>query len=385
MSRKFLFLTAICCLMVGLVPSLQAGEGKIGGDLKFYLYDVSSGKSNDVKRNQISQFGFSSLYIFISRELTDKLSLDIEPKISASTSATPKLGTAIGSQLKDPTAGITPSIGFVRAQITAKLPYQVELTAGILRPIFTEDYGAQLFYGEEYHANYASANGYLGSSDEGGIELYKNFELKDFGLGAVSLPAYLYIVNGGATYGDNNNNKGIMVHVAPEIGNFKIMGSFFTYKWDAADKYDVNRWSGGLGFEKGKFMFRSEYMGGIWENKELYDNTVKTDLSKGYGDLKPWGYYAKVAYRIYPWVRILLSYAQYDYNFTSADKTIAGTTSSKQTKVGETYSNISPILNFYASPESIVFLQTNFTNNKRDDDSAKLKYSRVVLGWRTTF
>lgn len=385
MSKGFLFVFFLLyCLTIVFVPSLQAGESNVGGNLKFFLYDKSEGTSNGVSGSQHSIAGFNSLYMLISKEISDTISVFVEPKISAETGATPKLNKAIGSQMKDPNVygAITPNIGFVRAQIIVKLPKEYELSAGMLRPIFTEDYGAQLWYEEEYHGNSVSGNSYLGSASESGIEIYKNFEIQEI----CSIPVYLYLVNGsGSQFSDNNESKSLMIHIAPEIDRLKFMGSIFTGKWDNSDKYDFIRYSGGVGFEYRKFMFRSEYITGNWDSKELYNTTDIIDLTKELGDIKPSGYYVKAAYRIFPWVRVLVSYSQYDYNFTNVDKQIGGSVMSKQAKIGETYTQLSPILNFYASPESIIYLQYDITDNKREDNSAKLQYNRLVLGWRTNF
>lgn len=370
MFKKWLFLLLISTFFVGLISSVQAGEGKIGGNLKFFLYDKVGGKSgNDATfdnsfRTQPVLVGFNSLYIYISRELNDYLSLDVEPKVSASTGATPKLGTTIGTQLTAP-GSVSSTVGFVRAQITSKLPKGYELSAGILRPLFTEDYGAQLWYEEEYHDNFASSNSYLGSMDDVGIELYKNYEL-----GNVSLPTYLYVLGGaGSQFTDNNNGKGILLHIAPEIGPIKLMGSLFnSAKWAAVNTGTINRWSGGLGYEAGNFMFRGEYMGGDFKDRFLSTSGVTKNL-------KPWGYYAKVGYRVAPWLRPLISYARYKQDFTDSAKQY----------IDETYWRLSPILNIYVSPESILFVQYDITSNKRVDGSAKLEYNRLVLGWRTTF
>lgn len=382
----------------------DGGEGKIGGNLKFWLYDVSEGSSNGTQGVQRSTSGFTSLYIMIDKELSDTVSVEVEPSISASTGATPKLGIAIGSQLA---SSISPSVSFVRALINVKLPENIELSAGMLHPVFTEDYGLQLWYEETFYGNSVSSNAYYGEMKGNGIELYKSFELKSVPmLGSVSIPAYLYMLDGSnSAYSDNNNSRGVLAHIAPEIGMFKLMGSFFAANWDTDNAKLATRWSGGLGFQYGNFMFRGEYMGGLWKDKEAYVNTSVYDLTKTTIDFKPEGYYLKAAYRITPWMRFLLQYAHYDQNFTKADKktatttvatgatstgtekvtTKAVTTTSSDIAVGETYSIISPVINFYVLPESIIYAQLDYVINSRLDDLARLEYARFVLGWRTTF
>lgn len=383
MLNKCLLVLIVFCIAFGFVSGVAA-EGKneegnkVGGNLKFFLYDRSEGESNGVKGGQPGINGFVSLYLYISKELNDKVSVEVEPSISASAGATPKFGAAIGSQL---VASPAASISFVRALVKTALPNGYELSAGMLHPLFTEDYGAQIWYEEEFIGNYVSANSYLGEMTAEGLEFYKNFELNK-----VSVPAYLYVVNGnGNRYVDNNNDKGIMIHVAPEFGNIRLMASVFTAKYDAEDKYINNRMSGGLAYEQGNFMFRTEYMTGTWEHKELYADTTLTNLTKDFKTLSPSGYYAKIGYRVTSWARLLLSYSAYSYNFTGVTKTIGGKPTSAQAEVGETYSNISPIVNLYASPDSIIFLQYLITNYNTADNSNKLSYNRFVCGWRTTF
>ena len=362
------------------------GGASVGGDLKFYLYDKLEGKSVGTETSQPALNGLTSFYLFISKELSDSVSLDIEPKFSISASATPKLGAKIG---KDITSSPTPSIGFVRAQITVKLPENVELTAGALRTLFTEDYGAQLWYGEEFYGNYASCGGYYGTLDDTGIELYKNFEL-----GPVSLPSYLYVLGGaGSLYVDNNNTKAVLVHITPQIGMFKFLGSYFR-SMDSSDNNPITRYAAGVAINYENFMFRTEFTIGQWDNVSMYANLTATDFTKTVRNLTPQAYYIKAGYKLFPWLRVMLVYAHYDQDFTNADKNIADTTTktvlgytvtSKQSFAYETYTEISPVLNFYVTPDSTIYAQMINVQNTRDGDNCELKYNRFVLGWRTTF
>ncbi|MEI7904439.1 MAG: hypothetical protein WCI43_03375, partial [Candidatus Firestonebacteria bacterium] len=129
----------------------------------------------------------------------------------------------------------------------------------------------------------------------------------------------------------------------------------------------------------------------------MYANTGITDLTKVTRNLTPQAYYLKAGYKIFPWLRFMLVYAHYDQDFTSANKTITAantgvlpastttTTSMKQSFAYETYTEISPVLNFYVTPDSIIYGQLIDVKNNRDGDNCEVKYQRLVIGWRTTF
>ena len=198
-------------------------------------------------------------------------------------------------------------------------------------------------------------------------------------------------------YVDNSNSKAVMLHVVPQIGVFKFMGSVYTGTWDADDSNSSLRLAGGFGFETSGFMFRTEYTVGQWDNKEVYADTTLLGTTKKFQNNTQNGYYIKAAYRFCPEVRFLLSFSHYDRNFSSVDKKLATTTtapstivttyatSSKETSATEVYSKLSPILNFFVTPDQIIFVQYDYTVNFRDGDNARLEYNRFTVGLRTTF
>ncbi len=363
--------------------------GTVGGNFKFYLYDKSEGVSSGAAASERALSGMTSFYLFINKELSENVSLEIDPEISVSGGATPKLGTAFPNPSTSPTL----SLGLLKAQITVKLPEAVELTAGSLRTLFTEDYGNMLWYEDEFFGNYAVCGGYYGTLDDTGLEFYKNFEL-----GPVSLPSYLYILGGGMNMlVSNTNSRGVLAHITPEIGPFKFMGSYFT-TMDATGNNPIYRYSAGVAFNYDQFTFRTEYMGGIWSNVKMYANTDINDATQVTRNLTPHSYYLKAGYKILPWVRFLMVYAHYDQDFSSLPKSAAviggGATAAanKQSFAYETYTEISPILNFYVTPDSIIYLQVINVENSSISllpssaySTAELNYNRLVLGWRTTF
>lgn len=368
----------------------ETGSTRVGGNLKLYLLDKTSGLSNTDYKSQAALSGLSGFYLYISSELSDKVSIEVNPKISVSASATPKLGHAISADLNtSPTA----SVGFESAYLKYKLPENMELSVGALRTSFTEDYGPALWYEEEFFGNAQSSSGTGGTLDDFGIELYRNFEV-----GPVTLPVYAYLLGGaGSMYIDNDDSRAVMLHVTPQIGIFKFMGSVYTGKWQDAAGSTAARLAGGLGFETDGFMFRTEYTVGQWDNKSVYANTILTDTTKTVQSNTQNGYYIKAGYRFCPEVRFILSLAHYDRNFSSVDKRLTTTqtgvlpastitaTSLKETGVVETYTRLSPIINLFVTPEQIIFLQYDYTINSREGDNAKLEYNRFTVGLRTTF
>ena len=368
---------AISLVMLGRilgfsVPAILAGEGKIGGNLKLYLWDQSGGTSNGDVRDDRGTPGISSLYMYISRELNEKVSIDVQPTISVSTRATPRIGTKIGAQR----TATSVSVGFVKAYLKCLLPYNVEISAGVIRPLFTEDYGAQLFYEEELHGNCASANSRLGEWKDFGAELYKVFEVEN-----VSIPAYLYFLNGNNYATDDNNAKMVMFHLAPEVnlGNFgglKVMGSIATgmYDTNTVPIKPVIRYSAGLAYTWRNLWVRGEYMNGTWsswtEGKGWTDGVARDILTNGY--------YVKVGYNITPKLRIIVDRAVSVYNYY---QDAAG----KYVQSPETTMQWIPSINYFITEDSILIFQYIIHDAWRDDGNASLHYSRGTLGWRTTF
>ena len=346
----------------------ETGNTRVGGNLKFYLLDKTSGLSNTNYKSQSALSGLSGFYLYISSELSDKVSIEVNPKISVSASATPKLGHAISADLNtSPSA----SLGFESAFLKFKLPENMELSAGALRTSFTEDYGPALWYEEEFFGNLQSCSGTGGTLDDFGLELYRNFEL-----GPVTLPVYAYLIGGaGSLYIDNDDSRAVMLHVTPQIGIFKFMGSVYTGKWEENVGSTATRLSGGLGFETNGFMFRSEYTVGQWDNKTVYANTLLTNTTKTLQSNTQNGYYVKAGYRLSPEVRFLLVLAHYDRNFSNVDKKLTATqtgvlpastittTSLKETGVQETYTRLSPIINFFVTPIIKIYRRENFYKN----------------------
>lgn len=369
--RKIVISLIVFAMALGFsTPVLLAGEGKIGGNLKLYLWDQSGGTSMNEQKDDIGSMGITSLYMYISRELTEKISIDVQPTISVSTGATPKNGSKIGTTR---VAG-TVSVGFNRAVIQTALPYSVELSAGLMKPIFTEDYGMALWYEEEYQGNAMSCNSWVGEWKDFGVEIYRPFEI-----GSISFPVYLYFLNGNNAYDDNNNAKSVLLHLSPEFnfgkwGGLKITGSIATGMWDTVTVpvNPVTRYSAGLAYNWGNLMIRGEYAAGTWSgwNKGWSDGITR--------DIVTNGCYVKVGYNITPKLRILVDRAVANHNFYL-------NAARKYVNSPEITMQWIPSINYFIAEDSVIMFQYTIQDTWREDGNASIHYSRGTLGWRTVF
>lgn len=423
MMRKGLWILVIVTLFAGLALLANAEEKKanaeekkgekkdgdnkdlkIGGHIKMQLFDQSSGTStvSGVDYDNTDKWGFGSgshtFILFISKEISDNLSIEIAPDYGlGSAGATPSLGKKIGQQRKstsstygNPTAGNIPSLKLYQQFVKYNLPDQkLELKAGYLNCLFTWDYGKELAWHEEYNFNKASL--YLGSWHDSGIEAYRNFEL-----GSVSMPVYLYLLNGsgGTSYTDNNSNKTIMVHAEPEfsgkLAGLKTHVSYGFGAWgdqDYAASYGTYtstattlpskvaaslknstyyKWATGVSYDYQKFAVRTEFMGGNWKNKFNFGKSSEEDQGSN-------GYYLKLFYKIVPekWTAML------DYSLYQTEK---------DATTHETYKTTTLGLQHELATAATLILQIDIADWK-DDKTPKneLKFNRMTTGIRITF
>lgn len=364
MKKRLLVLLMIIGLLPVLTISLN-GETTVGGHIRMTLLDMASGEStiNDTvySDNSSSGMAFTELILYFSHDLSDYVSIDVQPSWSASTSASPSFGKKIGEQLKsgrDVTEGFH---GWVKAVITAALPNGYEVSAGIVKPRFTWDYGAELFWEENISGSKWSCNGNLGTMHDTGFEIYKAFEFDNF-----SLPTYLYLLNGGSEFGDNNKNIMVMLHAEPEFGALKFLGSVASGKYDDDDELSVFRYAAGVAFTAGAFNIRSEVAGSTWEDKNtLADGSLEDD--------KPFGYYVYANYALKSWAKVQLRYDFADNNGSDSE-------------VGEeTYTSIKPGLQLLIADGATILINYDIANRIRERDGTKLEYGRLIVGMRITF
>ena len=367
MSRhSYLLLAMLLFVTCCVAAPLQAAKTEIGGHLKLVLYDDVYGQRTGTavpdpvaKHHEYGGFLLREMILYVSSELTDRVSVDLQPEFDASSGATPKFGKDIGAQ-KTAAKDISGEFGgWVKAVVKVALPRGYELSAGIVKPRFTWDYGAELFWEDEVNGSKFTANTSLGAMHDSGVELYKSFDVGNY-----SIPSYLYVLNGGNEFSDNNRGPMGMIHVEPEFGSLRFLGSFAEGRWDDAYSKGVMRWSAGFATEYRNLTFRTEYAGGTWEQYPAGSDVI---------DRTPKGFYAKASYRFVPWAR-----ATIDYNV--ADQNWSGTTT-----VSEKYTTITPSLQIYAAESSVIIVQYDVANWKKSDGSEKLDFNRMTLGWRTTF
>lgn len=379
--RPVAALVAACVLVILGTASLASADEmtSVGGDLKFYLYDESAGeveiadmemRDDTVEQSNNISAGLSSAIITLHRDLSDDVSVELEPEIMVHAGATPRLGDEITRATE---AEI--EIEFLRANVTWRLPSGFELKAGYLKPLFTWDYGYELFWNEQYNASVVSANPWLGAWHDGGVELYKTLETDEF-----SVPVYLYVLNGpGQGETDNNEGKSVMVHVAPEflMGRLKVLGSYGMGKWDNGNEYNMTRYAAGVNVNVAGFMVRGEYIGGTWE-KAFHDR-----------DIEPMGYYVKAFYRIMPDLRAFAGWSHLEHDFSGFFFAAAD--------MEEVYDQYIFGADYFLADGVSVMLTYEMTEADRTepDDStggipsyaepAKLDYHRINLGARVTF
>lgn len=375
--------------MLGLLAArAQAAELSFGGDLKFHLFDVSTGSSWFIDTAVAATphdttdrwtMGFERAYLFFNAQITDQFSVDIQPELVATSGATPELGMKLGAQRVPNERDLR--VGINVASVGVALPWALQLSAGVLRPVFTEDYGESKSFQEDNRFARTGANPWLGAWHDIGLELYRPFEL-ELGDQYLTIPAYLYLLNGTPPYldipaGDNNSDKLAMIHVAPEFWKLRLLGSFGLGKWDDADAKTVVRYAAGLGAEFGPVWLRAEYMAGQWDGNEYvrYGEPIVIDTFAA----KPFGYYAKLGVNFIPdRLRLVLRYDYAEHNFD-------GFYAVGDPDIKRQYTTVTGTLGWTVVPGSSILVGVDKALWKKSDDSQKLDFWRPTIGWRTVF
>ncbi len=402
MTRHKVLLAAV--LVTALTAAAAFGaQFNFGGDLGFYLFDVSSGSGIQPGRDSLGNpapqpypdttgrintlLESHGLGLYWNVQLTDKVNINILTEVGGtSTGATPSLGKKLGTQQGD--GGTLKALAVPEANIQVMLPWEVQATTGIIRPLFTEDYGGKKGYQEANRLFKSSANPYGGEWHDLGVEFYKSLEPG----GGVSIPAYLYLLAGEEQYGDNNNSKSLLLHVEPGYKKFTLLGSFGFGREDALDSFNVMRYAAGLAGDFGKFWFRGEFTGGSWAGNVVYNEANKDTAGNILPEevtLKPIAYYVKAGYNFIPdRLGLVLTYDQYSPDWTTRSK--LGWSPPAQlgntTDAGESYNTIGATVQFWVIPGSALLLEYNRALWKVGDGTlCKLNFNRVTLGWRTIF
>lgn len=347
------------------------GKGvKLGGHFKFFLADQSIGQYNGVDQDNNLAAGASDLWLYFKKPINDWLAIDLAPRIYAVASATPTLG---GGITRSSISSVQVDLDEAYLTVRTPNPYNVEIKAGILYPMFSEEYATKAWWHEQYHGNQGLLN--LESWRSAGIELYRNFDFEAF-----SLPVYFYPwLNGEDStwltpykYTDNNSYKNLLLHVAPEFfaygARFKLLGSFGWGIWDGSTG-DNSSWQYALGFDVKyrSLNFSGEYMNRKRENVPL--------LGGGLADGVNEGYYVRGKYTFDPKWAVLVKYSDVDLFVPGTGQMLT-----------DNYKTIGLALNYWLwEGASDIIPQIEFVNANRSDGSEKLKFWRYTIGWRTTF
>src|SRR5208283_5392276 len=124
---------------MAVMTTQNNGPTTVGGQIKLTLFTAVDGVSttgaklsNLTKKGstEYEGFAFNDLWLFIGHQISDVVSVEIEPEISASTGATPKIGSSIGTQLNAGSIGFS---GFNKAYVRYDAPYGFEISGGIVK------------------------------------------------------------------------------------------------------------------------------------------------------------------------------------------------------------------------------------------------------------
>jgi hypothetical protein len=369
---KHLALVGMSIFLFTCIASSEEGTMKgpldglyIGGHVKMFLYDGITGEVNGVKQQEQSSagFGYSALQLYVSKELESWLSFNAQVEWNVNASATPTLGKPISRVTSPGTVVTTPTgtttVEAVKANIfslylSARLPYEIDMKAGSFLPMFSEYYATEEWWSYRYH-NDAQITQLISVRDTG-IELHRDFDISK-----VTMPVYFYLTNGDDLV-DNNNDKMVMVHVAPEFLNskLKLLGSYGMGKYDVNDENNMMRYEYGAQFTQGPLYLYGEV---------LYSNNQN---SFGIGlDKVNRGEHIQGTYRITDNWLAGIGVAHVELANTDVLK--------------DTYDTNTLLLTYYLTSNSSIIGQYSIVNAKRSDDSQKLVYDRFTLGWRTTF
>jgi len=344
------------------------GGVEVGGHLKLALFDRTQGKRNGVDQHNNASAGFigadGPLYLTVGKQIEDWLRIDTRLMFEVAARATPSLGSDI---TRTTTSTISTTVDL--AYMTALLPQGYELKVGKIRPMFSEDYARETWWNELF--NMPAKTCTLQSWHDIGAELYKNFDFDKW-----SLPVYFYLLNGpGSSAADNNEDKAVLIHVAPEFfqSKLRLLGSFGYGKWDDKNNNDVIRTEGGFDWKYKKFNLLGEYIYSLYENKVIPSTgTAPT------GDGKQEGYWIKAMYTFNPKWRALIQ-----QSYTNLYQ--AALTTTQSSMLSDKWYTTTLGLDYFLTPNSTIMGQYDISNGSRSDGSESLKYNRFTLGWRTTF
>lgn len=392
--KKLATMAGFAALSLALVLPSMAEEGlvKVGGHLKGpMLADYVSGKAmvdgvkSEGSYSAGSYFTTHAFILYVSKDITDNVSVSAAPDFgNAGAGATPSLGKKLGETLKTTSGSI--SMKFNELVVKYNLiDYGVQLRAGYMILPFDQDYGKELFWGDQF----AGGKFTLAQSwHDTGLEIYKPFEL-----GSVSLPTWLAIVNGNKSSDrDNNNSRAFMLHVEPQFGGIKTFASYGGGKWGSAvvsstaavlatsteandNGKTFHRWTAGAEYVMGAFKLRGEVGGSKYE-----DQLLLTSAANARRDFEDFGFYGKLFYTIKPdKLTALLHYDKYVKDVVNGNNNGV---------IEETYDTTYVGLNYDLAPAATLMLGYTYGDWSNNDIAAKkdyVKFNRLNAAIRVTF
>ena len=349
-----------------VVSEQLSKQVNVGAHFKFFLADQSRGEVNDDSQHNSFAAGIDDLWLYFSKNLTDYLQITVAPVVEVEASATPSLGSNI---TRSGSADV--DIDIDEGYMTLRLPWQLEVRAGAIYPLFSEEYGTKSWWHEQYHGN----NGLLTleSWKSAGIEIYRNFDFEHF-----SLPVYLYPflngedrgVNWDKRYTDNNSAKNVLLHTTPEFYAFgsrvRLLGSAGYGRWDDGGDNDSYQLAGGAEVNYSSFGLSGEYMYRWREDLPLAGGGTEDGEDKGW--------YVKAKYTLNPQWRFLLKYSDVDLWATGTDNLLT-----------DNYKTWSAAANYWIAESSTIIGQVEYVDADQQGSTESLDYWRYTLGWRTTF
>ncbi|MDD5595504.1 MAG: hypothetical protein PHY94_04570 [Candidatus Omnitrophica bacterium] len=332
----------------------------VGAHLKFALLDRTDGKRNGVNEHTVLSGGFfgrHNVVLYFSKELENWLKAEVQPEIDITSSATPSIGSDIGR------TSSTVSTSLHQAFMTLYLPKGYEVKAGTFNAMFDEEYAKETWWHNYYNLNSGECT--LESWHDAGVEVYKNFDFNK-----LSLPVYVSFLNGNSSdqFVDNNDNKAILVHVAPELfqGKLKLLTSYAYGLWGDGKQAANFRYLAGFDWNYQKYTAGAKY---IYNN---FKNLTTTGSRKADGRRE--GYVVDVGYKILPKWRALLRYSYVNLYKTGSVNMLS-----------DKWNSASFILDYDLLPNSTIMGQYENADGHRSDGSESLRFNRFTIGWRTTF
>jgi hypothetical protein len=375
--RKIILLLIVASCFGASAAYAAAGETRVGATVKLLLIDAAAGirsigpvnNRRDFYDTMYLGFSCSDVIFDIYHEISDQIAVRLRPEIYAFAGATPRVGANIGSRL---TVNPSPSLNgwggpFMEAYVKAMLPYELEVSAGYLKPRFTYEYGAEAYWGEEFHESRFASSATLGAMYDTGIRLLRTFEVA-----GVSLPVYAYILNGVGTnvYADNNRIPAYMVHIEPEYQGVKLLGSYYYNRYDGTN--EQVRFAGGAEYTWQDLTLRGEFAA-IKQGNLLA-------AGPGRKDALAQGWYVKAQYRFNDWLGFLLHVTEADSTNVNSIGNFAAATGP-----GEIYRTFVPCVQFHLMPQSVIYVQYDITDGRLKDDSDITRYNALTVGWKTVF